>query len=352
MNLALAKAALILALPFAVEAQPTLIRLSKPVFVSSGEFTSVTSAVRLGSGNIAIADAADRSLWLVDGVSGKAQAIGRVGDGPAEYRNPQFVLPFKAGFLLVDGWLQRVSEYDANASFVRSTPFPRGLVGSSIDMTRSIDAAGNLYFVAPALGAQPRLLPAYSWRYPDGEVKAIDFVGALRGPKFASVASDAKEGGRAPGVVRRVPYSEWDAFLGLSDGTVFVARSETRTVEWFDRGGRKMRTAAFPGMAVSIPDSVKRAVRPVGLQQALDVVYPPFDGELSVRSVADRVWLRAIPDVRDSSEWYGFGKTGAPSQLLRLPRSMRIIAVAEPYMIVVRRDESELKRLELYRIPN
>jgi hypothetical protein len=94
MNLALAKAALILALPFAVEAQPTLIRLSKPVFVSSGEFTSVTSAVRLGSGNIAIADAADRSLWLVDGVSGKAQAIGRVGDGPAEYRNPQFVLPF------------------------------------------------------------------------------------------------------------------------------------------------------------------------------------------------------------------------------------------------------------------
>jgi len=263
------------------------------------------------------------------------------------------VIPRGSGALVIDPELRRVSEYNASAQFVRSSPFPAGRGASSLDMARSIDDSGTFVFVAPALGAASRELPPFGWQYPAGELHALRLDGTLRGPKWSTVALDAPAGGRSTAPVAvsyRVPYTAWDALLILRDGTRVVAHCDSRAVLWLGNDGRVLEKQAFPGEPILIPDSVRKAVRPMQLQAHLDERFPPFDGEIAVRSSRDRVWLRAMPATNGRSVWYGFARGERKPQRVDLPQGALILAVFEPYLIVARRTASELQHIEVLRL--
>jgi hypothetical protein len=339
-----------LLLPIPLFGQPRAIRLSSPLVSSPAAYTDLSSAVRLSDGSIMIADPGGRELAMLDGKTGKSRRVGREGSGPGEYRDPHMLLPYKGGALLFDAGLRRVSTYNANGEFAGSVPYPPRQAASSVEMTSSMDTAGFVYFNSPFIHAATRELAIFTWQFPTGRIEEVTYVPKLQGPKFAAASKPSIGVGAPMSPVLRVPYSDWDAFIGLSDGTRCIGRSSQRSVEWWTREGRLISAQAFPYPRMEIPDSIRARVRPVQLQDQLEKYYPAFDAELAVRSAQDRVWYRAVPASTDSAVWFGFLRSEKQPQQLVLPRGSWIIGVFEPFFIIASRTDSDMQRVEVRRV--
>jgi hypothetical protein len=338
-----------------IDAQPSEIRLSAPIVATEPTFISATSVVRLNNGDMIVADVGSTELLLVHGRSGAIRQIGRVGAGPGEYRKPQFVLPYRGGFLLLDPGLRRVSEFNSSAMFVRSVTYPAGQAASSLAMARSIDRSGTLYFVAPVLGAPSNTLPPFSWKYPDGTVSPADVGATLQGPRWTTVPMDQPTGGAGAANSRppisqtfRVPFTQWDTFVGLKGGVRLIALGESRLVKWVDARGRTLDSLKIAGSPTPVPPAEREKIRPVSLQAHAGSHYPPFDGELATVSRLDRVWLRSLPNSAPAeATWLGFSRGQSTPTRLRLPARAHLLTVDEPYYITVRRTDSDLEVLEV-----
>lgn len=288
-----------IAAPAPVSAQDAArIALGKPVLKTAAYFTDISSVVRLASGDLVVADPGGQELVLVVRESGRTRVLGRESVGT------------------LDGAASPLSADD------RGQVFFRGLNG--------IDDEGPVIRLSVQTGR-------------------IDTVVRLAGPKLVDIT-----GGNARAIGRQVwrvmPYSDVDAFVALSGGGHMIARSRSNRLEWYDTHGRLVSTTAFPGKRSPMTDSIRKTVTPVQMQAVLPATLPAFEYDAVIRSTGNRVWIRATTRVGDESIWYGFSPGEQKPRVLTLPRGARLVGAFEPWLIVARRNASELQQIEIYRL--
>jgi hypothetical protein len=325
-----------------LDAQTIAVSLGTPVFMTEAYFTDVTSAVRLSSGRFIIADPGGRELTVVDPSTARIGVLGREGSGPAEYRDPQYVFPWNGGeALLYDRQLRRFTTWNAKGEYKETLPIVS--IGGEVLRVHWADSLGRV-FVSRLVGDPSKARQSVvALSLKSGRIDSLADLQVTR-------AVDRSDGSIGSRVWRFVPYSPADAFCGLSDGGLFLGRAETGRLEWRDRSGVVVHTMQFPAVRQRISDSVRAAVRPVEMQGELGQYLPLFEDYSLVRSSGNRVWLRQTPHGGSTTVWYGFTRASTRILRLELPRRTRILAESEPYLLLVRRLDSDLQRVEAYRI--
>lgn len=321
----------------------TRIALGKPVLKTEAYFTDISSVVRLASGDLVVADAGGQELVLVVRESGRIRVLGREGEGPGEYRAPQMIFAHQGdSVLLYDPQLLRVSVFDGRAQYRRAVSV--GTLGGAASPL-SADDRGQVFF--RGLNGVDDDGPVMRLSTQTGR---IDTVARLAGPKLVDMTGGNT---RAIGkqVWRVMPYSDVDAFVALAGGGHMIARSRSNRLEWYDARGRMTSATAFPGKRSPMTDSIRKTVTPVQMQAMLPKTLPAFEYYAVVRSAGNRVWIRATMRVGDESIWYGFSAGEGKPRVLTLPRGARLVGAFEPWLIVARRNASELQQIEIHQVP-
>ena len=335
---------------------PRAAQLTGPILETEAEFTSISSAVRFANGNVLVVDAAEQKVVLVDGRTGALRPVGRRGGGPGEYQRPLRVLRYlNDQAVVIDEALQRLVQLDANGRARGS--FPLAVESPShINSARLIDGDGAMYYSTRNHHAAGRAETITRWRFPSGVPEPVPLtrppVGLVTVATSIPQALQTEYTGtdvKITSVQRFVPYSCADVF-SLAAGQRVIARCDEGRLEWLDEQGRIARTVAFPVRRTPIPDSLRRQIANPEVRAALPTHFPVFDGSDPVQSVRGRLWLRRPPNIRGQATWFGFAAEDSAPLELQLPRGARLVAVDEPYAIVVITDSDDLQRLAVYRL--
>jgi hypothetical protein len=247
MRIALLGLAGLLAVPAAAQQVPE-VRLSRADARFPHEFSSLTGLRELADGRVLVTDGIDGTFLRLDFSTGRADTVGRSGQGPGEYKTPDALFPMPDGAtLLVDLGNGRLSVFDASGAYRESIPIARGEPGRGMTMVfpRGTDAQGRLYYQTTIGGpGQPRDSAAVL-RY-DRARDATDTVTTVKRPDVRESSSGGPSNRNV--TVRPVPLSPEDAWMVAPDGRIAVARVGDYRMEWIRPGATPVR-----GPANSVP---------------------------------------------------------------------------------------------------
>lgn len=269
----------LMAVPLPAQQVPEL-RLSRADARFPHEFSSITGFRPLADGRVMVTDGIDGTLLRLDFAAGRADTLGRQGQGPGEYRTPDalFALPDGAT-LLVDLGNGRHSIFDANGTYRESFPIARGEPGRGMMMVlpRGTDAQGRLYFQAMP-GPGSRRDSAAVVRY-DRVRNAFDTVATV---KLADVKESSSGSAANRNVmIRPVPLSPEDAWMVAPDGRIAAARVSDYRLEWIRPGAVPVRGPANPFRPVPVRDADRKEWME-GLASGLAVAVENRNGQTNV----------------------------------------------------------------------
>jgi hypothetical protein len=233
-------------------------RLAQPDAKLAHEFSAINGFRELPDGRVLVADGIDEVVLRADFRTGRADTVGRVGQGPGEYKNPDamYALP-NGGTLLVDLGNGRLNFLGADGKYVSSTPIAQGdFPGVSIVIPRAVDAQGRIYY-QPAMGGPRGGIPdsASIVRW-DRARSRYDTIGKVKLPAMNTQSSGSANNQRM--VQRPRPYPAQDAWNVAADGRVAIARAGDYRVDWIGADGRAVRGRPIPVRAVPVAQADKR----------------------------------------------------------------------------------------------
>jgi hypothetical protein len=213
--------------------------LTKPEATFPEGFALVQTVRELPGGRVMVADPLGQILIIADLKAGTADTLGGVGQGPAEYRQPDavFALPGDAT-LLVDLGNARLTTVGPDGSFGETMSITQGEPGPGgglvMIIPRGVDSEGQLYF--RPFGGMRRGLPdsAAIARY-DRASGTMDTIAMVKLPDMKQSTSGGA--GNQNVMIRPVPLSAEDAWAVGWDGRVAIARTSDYHVEWVHPDG-------------------------------------------------------------------------------------------------------------------
>lgn len=233
-------------------------RLTTPEAKLAHEFSAINGFRELPDGRVLVADGIDEVVLRADLRTGRADTVGRVGQGPGEYKNPDAMYPLpNGGTLLVDLGNGRLNFLGADGKYVSSTPIAQGdFPGVSIVIPRAVDAQGRIYY-QPAMGGPRGGIPdsASIVRW-DRTRSRYDTVAKVKLPAMNTQSSGSANNQRM--VQRPRPFPAQDAWNVAADGRVAIARAGDYRVDWIGTDGRVVHGRAIPVRAVPIAQADKR----------------------------------------------------------------------------------------------
>ena len=223
------------------------------------EFAVIQTVRELPDGRVLLADPLGQALVVLDMEAGTADTIGRVGEGPEEYRQPDAVWPLPdGGSLLVDLGNGRLTEMGADLSFGDTRPYMLGSfeLGSPIMLAipQGVDDRGGIFFQGFGMSAGGNVSDSAEVLRYDLGTEAVDTVVNV---KLTDRTRRASGGPNNQNVsISPVPLSSADSWGVAGDGRVVVARSVAGSgefrVEWFGPDGEVTRGPAYPYSPVGI----------------------------------------------------------------------------------------------------
>ncbi len=347
---------------------------------------SFLSGVRpMPDGTLMAADPLGQVLLRLDMEAGTADTLGRVGEGPEEYEQPDRVFPLPGdSTLLVDLGNNRLTTLDPHGRFVESKPLtsPSDQGMPTVLLPRFLDARGHLYFTATrGMDAEPPD-STYVVRY-DRATATLDTVAPLWVPELQVERS----GGRVR-LVNTMLQGE-DDWGVAPDGGVAVVRANGYSVDWYRPDGTVVRGPAVPYQTLSPTRADKEAVLEEMTSQGLSMfmtrssdggtsmrmsrggtmggselsvedfqwaeTLPPFRSNRALVSPEGRVWVQRMGHASDSTEFHVFDEQGHWTGTARLAPETRLIgfgrnADGQDMAYVTRTDEVGLTWLERYRV--
>ena len=242
------------------------VALDTPEYRFPEDFGSIQTVRELPDGRVLVADPLARSLFVVDLTAGTRSVVGRQGQGPDEYMQPDAVWPLPGdSTLLVDlgnGRLVALGpelEFGPTMPIAQGDPRPGAGAPFSLALPQAVDGAGNLYARALGMGG------GRSGALPDSAA----VLRIQRGTRTSEAVATVKLQDRVQNVsgganersvrIEPVPLSPEDAWGVAPDGAVVVARAGTARVEWIAPDGTVTRGPAIPYDPVSIGTDEKEA---------------------------------------------------------------------------------------------
>lgn len=360
------------------------VRLTKPDARFPKEFSSITGLRELPDGRVLITDGIDETLLRLDLKAGKADTIGRTGQGPGEYKTPDLLFPAPGGgTLLVDLGNVRLSFFDAALKYRESSPIQQGDPGRGMTMVvpQAVDDQGRIYFQGIMRGpGEARGDSGVVLRY-DRVKKVIDTVAQVR-LGAVKVSSSGGPNNRSMSM-SPVPLSPDDQWGVASDGRIAVARMADYHLEWLLPGGTRTKGPANAWKPVPIRDADKKEW--VGdMANGLSIMVMNDNGRMSVRMgrggparedreqekrIASLEWPASKPAFRSVKvapngeawveryvaagaprEYDIFGGDGVLKRRVILPAGRRLAGFGKGVVYLREVTEDELQYLERYRL--
>jgi hypothetical protein len=361
-------------------------RLAAPDAAFPEAFSSVSGFRELPDGRVMIADGLGQALVVADMAAGRADTLGRVGQGPAEYRQPDglFALPGDST-LLVDLGNGRLTVIGPDGSFGETAPIAQGEPGPRGGMVfvlpRGVDSQGRVYFQSGFGGMgrgeqPPDSTPIMRW---DRATGAIDTLAQVKLP-----GRNVTRGGRGNERMVRmlpIPMSPQDDWAVGRDGRVALVRSADYHVEWIQSEGRSVRGSVNRYRPVTIGQAEKEVWMEQLAASGLSISVSIENGRRSMTfgrcrggrqtPVDEYQWPDAMPAFRAGGTWVTpdghvwverYTEAGADPvfdvfdadaefvEQVIFPTGARVVGFGRGAVYVVRSDEFDLQWLERYRL--
>ena len=364
------------------------IKLGEAEAVYDEAFSVVSTVRELADGRVLVADALGQVLVHLDLDVGTADTLGSVGEGPAEYRQPDAVWPLPGGrTLLVDLGNGRLTELSPELDFGDTRPYAVGELGPGRDLVlaipQAVDNQGRLYFRSfGRMVGEMASDSAYILRL-DLESEALDSVGQVKLPGTTTRTTGGANNQNTQ--VSPIPLSAADAWGVAPDGRVVIARSGDYHVDWAEAGGsvtsgptiaydpvgigraekeewahERSETGGGMGIAVTMGNNAMTmtATRggPSNDDDDLDgyewpAVKPAFYGRPIPVDRNGRAWVRRHRDAGESPVYDVFGAAATRDLVVELLPERRVVGFGDGKVYVVRMDEYGLQYLERYALP-
>lgn len=221
--------------------------LGPPEAAFAEDFAYVHTVRELPGGDVLVPDPLANVLYRVDMNAGTRAVVGRVGEGPEEYRQPDAVWPLPGdSTLLVDLGNGRLVRLGPDLEFGPAHPIarPADEGGFVMALPAGVDRRGNVY--AAGIGFADPEAPGAILRV-GLTTESVDTAGSF---KRTDVEVDESERGIS---ISPIPLSPADAWGAAADGSVVVARSVGYGVDWYAPGGSVTRgdTVAYEPIPIT-----------------------------------------------------------------------------------------------------
>ena len=371
----------------AVPLEGQAVRLDQPVAVFPEAFSVVQTVRELPDGRVLVADPLGQTVAAVDMSAGTADSIGRVGQGPAEYRQPDAVWALPAGkTLLVDLGNGRLTELSPSLEFGDTRPYTIGEFAPGRELVlaipQAVDGAGRVYFRSlgrpgPGMtGDSARVLRI------DLGSEVVDSVAAIGLAERKTTTTGGPNNQNTS--VTQVPLSPADAWGVAEDGRVVVARAGDYSIEWIGPNGQVTRGGPNDFEPVPIRQGEKeewaevRAGSGGGLRLAVSnnngvmsmsasrggdsdgddlnqydwpEVKPPFYNGRIIVDPSGRAWVRRHVTAGDRPTYDLFGSDGVRVAQVEFPVGRRLVGFGDVALYAINTDQFGLQYLEQYETP-
>jgi hypothetical protein len=343
---------------------------------------NATSIRELPDGSVLLADPMAPALLRMDFDAGTLDTLGREGDGPEEYRQPDNVFALAGdSTLMVDLGRLRFTVVAPDGSFAGGTSMSstdaRG--APTVMHPHAVDAFGGVYYWGNRTGddAVPDSVAVVRF---DRETMLHDTMAMVWLPELPS---SGQGGGRRPARYMLRPADDW---VVRADGALALIRANGYSVEWVHTDGTRVSGPvhpvqqypvgqpekeaemesfaenAFVTMVTTGGDggstvSMRRGLPSGGGGPSVDdflwsEVLPIFGSGYSLVSPRGEVWVQRRALVGETSVVDIFDDTGVHVAEVSVPPSRKVVGLgsAGDIAYLVRRDEVGLRWVERYRI--
>lgn len=328
----------------------------------------VKGAVRLYDGRIVVANAGTHELRIYGPGGELLRAVGGEGEGPGEYRSLDGLVEAPGDTLIVqDMDLRRLTWLSSEGDRIRTVPIHVG-EGDLRLMYMRLQGLWNdsLLFVAPPVWA--------TFTHDEGSVRTDSLRVLLVGPDgvggrdLVTVPGTETWFRSQDGLTTAMPVPFGAAVhYAMDAGRFFLGRSDRFEIAVYERG-------RAPGLLIRRPESPRpvtaqdraafredylagaehvasrRRVRERLLEELpVGEAYPAF-AELAAGQEG-RLWARepAAPGA-DTAVWSIYGRSGLLEGRIRLPARFEIQEIGADFLLVLRRDELGVERIELWEL--
>ena len=340
----------------------------------------------LDGDRIVVADPLGRVLAVADLGAGTLEPLGREGQGPGEWEQPDAVYPLPGdSTLLVDLGNTRLAVIDPAGRLVGSHPMVREVPGPGpgleIVQPGGVDAAGRVYYQArggmPRPGAEPDSSRVKRWEPGAEDAEVV----ALLSPPAVRVTTSGGANDREV-AMRPIPLAPQDDWAVAMDGTVAVIRARPYRVEWYRANGTRVsgpevgyepvrvgraeqeRYLDERGTGLQAMMTMENGVRSLSLQRGGGGARPQRAAEIrslewpehlpAIRDGArvapdGRLWVRRYVAAGEPARYDIFDRAGYPVGIVRLPSGRQVIGFEGDRVFAVRVDDLGLSWLEVYR---
>ena len=324
-------------------------------------FGGVSDVVEIAGGRVAFADPMARRFHTGDFATGAVDNIGVPVDSlpfnapPSLYRHPGWVALLAADTVAVVDFGATRTTLWTPAGFARVLSIPDAGGPTPVLVYDTLGYGYKVDFRTVTGGAEPGTqmrkdsLPVLRLNLAGG---TVDTVARLSVPEFGEATF-----GPQRQTVAQI-FGPTDVFGVLPDGTVWVARARTMSVDWRAPDGTWTTGPAHPYSRVAVTDEDRKRVmdrlHARGLPTNVEVVFPFAKTKPSFEAGIGRpggeVWLQlSRADEADPITYAVIGKDGKMQRTMLAPPGVVITSVSSQYAYgaLKTEDRRELVRLAI-----
>lgn len=364
------------------------VRLGPPAAIFPEDFGAIQTVRELPDGMVLVADPLSKALYAVDMDRGTRIVIGREGEGPEEYRQPDAVWPLPGdSTLLVDLGNGRLVALGPDLTFGPTMPISVGDFRPGqpliLAIPQGVDQAGNLYVrvMGGGMGGSPLPDSADILRIPRGGGETEQVV------KFKVQDMTQTTSGGADNqniAISPIPLSPEDAWGVAADGSVILARVGDYHLDRIAPDGTVTRGPPIPFEPVPIRTGEKEeyvaelgrvgggirvGVEMVNGQMSMSFARggtggnreidnytwpeakpPIYSGRIPVDPLG-RGWVRRHVKAGEPSTYDIFDTSGNRVGTALLEHGKRVVGFGPSGVYVVAYDDFDLNYLERYAMP-
>ena len=233
------------------------VRLGPPESTSSQQFSGITSVREISDGRLLIADRVEQVLYVLDWQTGRANAIGRSGQGPGEYNGAGWLYPLRADSTLFIEWPFTRRHIMKADRIVTTRPPAEDFGGLRSLQIEGSDTASRILGVVGVFGPGSRLTTPSSadsvmLLLIDRAAQNVDTVARMKGRGGVGRNIQRPSGGRPGRLILSNPLVSEEQAALFPDGWIAVAHLEPYRVDWRSPAGRWVRGSPLPFDAVQV----------------------------------------------------------------------------------------------------